>query len=171
MARVTMDFRKLMKDMGLFEKKITYAIQQVLIEYVTDFVGSLAEATPLGTPEDADPLGRYYRMYQLRQKLEGHRIEGGLARGNWRVVFRDDARVVQRYHQDPQQSVVAAFERMDGEYILGKPLRIVNNVNYINKLREGYSPQSPAGTIDAVISSYMSLAKYRSVFTSALSGG
>lgn len=171
MARVSINIRKLLQDANIFEKKINYAIQQVLVEYVTDVVGGLASATPLGTPEDVSPFSRYYRLYELRQRVDGHRIEGGLARGNWRVVFRDDSRTVERYNKNPQDSAVAAFERMENEYKLGKPLYIVNNVKYINKLREGYSAQAPAGTIDAVMSNYQSLARYRSAFNTALAGG
>lgn len=171
MARVSINIRKILQDANIFEKRINYAIQQVLVEYVTEFVGALAEATPLGTPEEASPLSRYYRLYELRQRIDGHKIEGGLARGNWRVVFRDDGRIVQRYNKNPQDSAVAAFERMENEYTLGKSLFIVNNVKYINKLRDGYSAQAPAGTIDAVMSNYVSLAKYRSTFNAALAGG
>ena len=171
MARVSMDIRKLLKDLGVFEKKINYAVEQVLVEYVTEFVGALAQATPLGTPEGRSPFDAYYRLYALRQQVDGHRIEGGLARGNWRVVFRDDSRTVERYHQNPQESAIAAFERMDGDYSIGKPLYIVNNVKYMGKLLDGYSPQAPAGSIAAVMDNYRSLAKYRDTFKTALQVG
>ena len=171
MARVSMNIRELLRDLGVFEKKINYGIEQVLVEYVTDAVRSLSEATPLGNPEERDPFSRYYRLYALRQQIEGHRIEGGLARGNWRVTFRDGVTgVVQQYDKDPQMTGIRAFERMDGEYKLGSPIYIINNVKYIGKLREVYSPQAPAGSIDAVMENYRSLGKYRSIFNAALSG-
>jgi hypothetical protein len=171
MARVSINVRKILRDTVVFEKKINYAIQQVVIEYVTDFVRSLSDATPLGNPEERDPFSRYYKLYELRRFKEGHRIEGGLARGNWRVTFRDGVTgIVQNYDKSPEDTAIRAFERMDGEYTLNKPVYIVNNVKYINKLRDGYSPQAPAGTIDAVMQNYQSLAKYRNIFNSALQG-
>lgn len=169
--RVSIDVRKILKDLKVFEKKINYAIEQVVIEYVTDFVFDLAKATPLGNPEERDPMSRYYKLYELRNKIDGYRIQGGLARGNWRVAFREGTNyVVQQYNDNPSNTSDAAFAKMDDNYKLGKPIYIVNNVKYINKLREGYSPQAPAGTIDAVMDNYRSLTKYRNIFKNALAG-
>ena len=169
MAGVKIIVRKLLSDLGVFEKKVNYAVEQVLTRYVSDFVGGLSAATPLGTPEDKDPMSKYYKLYALRNRVEGHRIEGGLARGNWRVTFRDGVTgITQNYDKSPLETEDRAFDRMANEYRFGRPLYIVNNVKYINLLRDGYSPQAPEGVIDGVANQYKSLAGYRNIFQAAL---
>ena len=164
------------QDLGLALKKFQDNVEQelryALAEYTRDIVHDLAEFTPLGNPQDHPTNSRYYRYYYWRMIREGHRIEGGLARGNWRVVFNAGVTgIVQRYSPDPSDPADIAYERIVDEYRLSRPFYIVNNVKYINKLNVGFSKQMSAGYIELIMQSYANWSKYSSEFVKAVERG
>lgn len=153
---ISIDVSKVSKDLKKYDMALREAIEELMADFITSFVTDLSKATPLGN------VKKHYNLYVLRNKLEGHKIKAGLARGNWRVVFRNGVTgIVQNYYSNGGQSGADAFERMMEGYTLGKKIYIINNTSYIDKLNEGYSKKAPAGYIDSIVKAYSDFGKYK----------
>lgn len=151
---IKVEFGNLKKNIKKLSLDLKSALEEAVSDYVTEFVTTLSDKTPLG---DVDT---HLKLYQLRNRLEGFRIQEGLARGNWRVTFRDGATsVINNYETTPGEAGARAFDRIQ-EYTLGRPIYIINNAPYIGRLNEGYSKQAPAKYIEAVTSSFLNWGRY-----------
>lgn len=162
------DVRSLNKDLEKFRKQMDESAREVIADYIFDFMHSLAQSTPVGNT--APPPEGYLRLYELRQRYQGLRIQEGYAMGNWRVTFRPTGSAVAVYETNPEVIAVKAFERITDSYKLGSPIYIVNNAPYINRLNEGYSQQAEAGFIDAIVQQYRTFGKYTNKFNQLMKG-
>lgn len=161
---IKVDMTNLKKSLNKLTVEMEDALEEAVSDYITDFVTSLSEATPLG---DVD---KYLKLYQLRNRLEGYRVQEGLARGNWRVTFRDGATaVLDNYETSGSEAGARAFDRME-EYKLGRPIYIINNAPYIEILNDGYSKQAPPKYIEAVASSFLNWGRYSERVKSIIGG-
>lgn len=153
---ISIDVSKFSKDLKKYDTALKESLEEVMADFITDFVTDLSRATPLGS------VTKFYSLYLLRSKVKGYKIQAGLARGNWRVTFRNGVTgVVQNYYTNGGEAGADAFERMVENYTLGKKVYIVNNVDYIDNLNQGSSKKAPAGYIDAIVNAYTNFGKYR----------
>lgn len=153
---LSIDVSKFSKDLKKYDKALKESLEEVMTDFVTDFINDLTKATPIGN------VKKHYRLYVLRNKLEGHKIKAGLAKGNWRVTFRSGAEsIVQNYYTSGGQAAADAFDKMVENYKLGKKVYIVNNVRYIGLLNDGYSKKASKGYIDKIVDAYTNFGKYR----------
>lgn len=161
---IKVDMTNLKKSLSKLTVDLENALEETVSDYITDFVTSLSESTPLG---DVD---KHLRLYKLRNRIEGYRIQEGLARGNWRVTFRDGATaVIDNYETSGSEAGARAFNRME-EYKLGKPIYIVNNTPYIELLNDGYSKQAQPKYIEAVTDSFLNWGRYSDRVKSIIGG-
>ncbi len=140
------------------KKNVSLAARDVIANYAYDLTYELSEATPLGD------VTKYYSYYLWRNRKYGLRIQEGFAKGNWRVVLTGGvSNYVQSYESDDFNVAQKAYDRIQDEYTIGRPVYIVNNAPYLNNIR-GFD----TSTLESIMKSYQYNAKYREKFIEVL---
>jgi hypothetical protein len=140
------------------KKNVTLAARDVIANYAYDLTYELSEATPLGN------VTKYYSYYVSRYRRYNLRIQEGFAKGNWRVVLIGGvSNYVQSYESDDFDVAQKAYDRIQDEYRIGRPVYIVNNAPYLNHIK-GFDTQ----TLTQIFKTYQYNEKYREKFLKVL---
>jgi len=86
-------------------------------------------------------------------------VDTGRARSNWiaQIGSAPDT-IIESYGESPQGALDQAAQVISG-YTSGQVIHIVNNLPYIQRLNDGYSPQAPAGFVEKSIQSAVAILK------------
>ena len=137
---------------------MSLAARDVLANYAYDLTYELSEATPLGD------VSKYYSYYLWRNRKYGLRIQEGFAKGNWRVVLVGGvSNYVQFYESDDFDVAQKAYDRIQDEYTIGRPVYIVNNAPYLDNIK-GFDTNK----LTDIFRSYQYNEKYRNKFIEVL---